>query len=1092
MSVTALSFDIVMIELLLPLISGGAVEFLGPFGARDPERLRERLERGDVRFMQGTPTLWSLVVEAGWRGGLDIAVTAGEALPLKLAQQLMSRARKVWNLYGPTEATIYATGVEVTRDWVPGSIGKPLANMQAYVVDEDLRLASDGAEGELLIGGAGVALGYHHRPELDGERFIPDMFRRGEGRRLYRTGDRVRRLPDGALLFLGRRDDQVKLHGLRIELGEVEAAIESHPAVAQAVVVPVRDDGKVRRLAAFWVAREALSEALSAADFRRHATQRLPTSLAPATMTMLEVMPRTPSGKVDRIALAQRAQEGDESARAEAPAIVAAMASIGALWRQVLRVPEVEGRDNFFDLGGASMDAIQFVSVARKAGWAVEIADIFRHQTLAALVAELASRPRDARDAPVFERVAVPQAILDRQGELSRTRSDATLAAGRCRSRIESLGVYLPDRRWTTADVLAGCRKPLDLDLEKLTGIATRPRASEREFAIDIAANAVAQCLARSRHGPEDIDLIICCNISRFDAPRQIGFEPSSSARLRDRFGLRRARAFDVNNACPGVFTGLRVADLYLRSGTARRALVVSGEYITHLTDTAQLEIEGPLDPRMACLTLGDSGVAMVVEPCPDGETGFHEIDLFTLGEHSELCIGGPTDKEHGGAIMLTDPLGLSDVALREGMNHSLALLDRLGVAGVAFQHFIMHQTSSATIRNAMRELALLMGPDTPAPQNFVDNLAERGNTSTTSHFVALSDEMARGRVRPGDRILFSISGSGMTLGTALYTMDDLPLRMAGAKPKPRDLARRDAAPWEAKVSRLSANIAASAILELDDPALGDTLTALEAVAAACLTRAGRRFGEVDLLICAGVHRTGFICEPSTASRLAGRLSKSLGATEDRIFAFDLLNGGLGLLEACDAASQWLSAREARTALVVAAEVNPNRAGRSVGLRPGATALLIEPSFDDDAGFGAAGFAQIPHSADVARAYCTWDRAGPYLVAERSSEFEAMCLDGLADLLPKVLAADGVGLGEIDFIIPPHPSAHFHDHLAKRLGVGCEKLAGVEGVEGDLLSCSPGYGLESALRRGLVRPGARGLILAAAAGVQVACAAYRW
>src|SRR3954451_15579987 len=173
-----------------------------------------------------------------------------------------------------------------------------------------------------------------------------------------------------------------------------------------------------------------------------------------------------------------------------------------------------------------------------------------------------------------------------------------------------------------------------------MTGIPRRRMGGATGFAIDLAEKAVIDCLDRSGYVAKEIDLLICCNISRSDGPdSHFTYEPTTAARLQRRFGLEHALAFDLSNACAGTFTAITLADAFLATGRARRALIVSGEYITHLTETAQKEISDFVDPRIACLTLGDSGVALVLGRTEDEEAGFHDLELRTLGKYHDLCV---------------------------------------------------------------------------------------------------------------------------------------------------------------------------------------------------------------------------------------------------------------------------------------------------------------------------------------------------------------------------------------------------------------------------------------------------------------------
>jgi amino acid adenylation domain-containing protein len=264
-AVTTLSFDIAGLELWLPLVTGAQVAIAPTEAAADPRRLMALLDEAGATVMQATPATWRMLVEAGWsgRGGLRM-LCGGEALPVALADQLLDRGDELWNLYGPTETTIWSTALRVTTRGQPLSIGRPIANTQLYILDPRGEPVSVGVAGELHIGGAGLARGYRNRPELTAERFVPHPFPPTPGARVYKTGDLARWRPDGTVDFLGRLDDQVKVRGFRIESGEVEAALEAHPAVGSAVVVAREEAPGDSRLVAYVVPAGGDATALAA------------------------------------------------------------------------------------------------------------------------------------------------------------------------------------------------------------------------------------------------------------------------------------------------------------------------------------------------------------------------------------------------------------------------------------------------------------------------------------------------------------------------------------------------------------------------------------------------------------------------------------------------------------------------------------------------------------------------------------------------------------------------------------------------------------------------------------------------------------
>jgi amino acid adenylation domain-containing protein len=254
LAVTTVSFDIAGLELYLPLVSGGQV-VIAPRGVvGDGAALAELLEHSRANVTQATPVTWRLLLDAGWRGRAGMKILCGgEALPLELAHRLLETGAEVWNLYGPTETTIWSTVERLEAGAQTVVIGRPVANTQIYLLDENRQLVPAGVSGEMYIGGEGVARGYWRRPELTGERFMENPFRARQ--RLYRTGDVARWRPDGKLEYLGRADHQVKIRGYRIELGEIESALEQIPEIRQAVSIVREDVAGDPRLLAYVVTR---------------------------------------------------------------------------------------------------------------------------------------------------------------------------------------------------------------------------------------------------------------------------------------------------------------------------------------------------------------------------------------------------------------------------------------------------------------------------------------------------------------------------------------------------------------------------------------------------------------------------------------------------------------------------------------------------------------------------------------------------------------------------------------------------------------------------------------------------------------------
>ncbi len=676
---SSVAFDSSVAGIFGTLCQGATLVLPPPRAERDLALLGRLIRDHRVSHLLCVPSLYELLLAeaaADRLGGLRVAIVAGEPCRPGLVQRHHAALPQtaLVNEYGPTEATVWCSAhrCRPSEERLLVPIGRPIAHARLYVLDPGGEPAPIGVVGELYVGGPGVARGYLNRPELTAERFLPDRFSGAAGDRLYRTGDLARWLPDGNLEFRGRLDDQVKVRGHRIELGEVESALMQHPAVREAVAVVREDVPGTLRLVAYLIADAAAESVPASAEWRRWARSRLPEAMVPGAFVVVDRLPRLPNGKVDRKALP--APDANQFAPGGQP--VAPRNPVEVLLTQI--AVEVLGRDrvgvhdDLFDLGLDSILAIQFASRARQAGLELSPAQFFQHTTIAALAENAGTVSDDTAERPAEVSAEVPDhpaavgavAVAPQAGAPAVMRRDvpapppAQPVPATPSTIIESFGVYLPPKIVSTAEVVRGCHLPLDFPLERMTGIRARRMAGETEFAIDLAEKAVIDCLARSAYEPGDIDLLICCNISRCDGPgNQFSYEPTTASRLQRRFRLEHATAFDISNACAGTFTAITVADAFLKTGAARRALVVSGEYITHLTRTAQKEITDFLDPRIACLTLGDSGVAILLEHSPGEGVGFQDLDLYTLGKYSDLCVAKATDRPHGGAIMLTDAI---------------------------------------------------------------------------------------------------------------------------------------------------------------------------------------------------------------------------------------------------------------------------------------------------------------------------------------------------------------------------------------------------------------------------------------------------
>ena len=410
LAVTTLSFDISVLELLLPLTAGAQVVMAEQAATSDGHHLRRLILTHYVTLMQATPSTWRMLIEAGWRGGDDFrALVGGEPLGQELATDLLARSAEVWNMYGPTETTIWSTCWRVGEQALKGeiSLGRPIDNTQVYVLDGYGQPCPIGAIGELHIGGAGLATGYYGRPALDVQQFIPDPFSNSTDARLYRTGDRARWRENGHLEHLGRVDFQVKVRGHRIELGEIEARLSQHPDLAGSVVIAREERPGDVRLVAYSVPWDIMPEP---ADLRAFLREKLPEHMVPQHFVELDAIPVLPNGKVDRAGLPAAAAHLVGSDRTHTPRDVLEL-RIWRLWRDVLGIDGFGIDDNFFDLGGHSMLAVRLVGKIREElGVEISVPRLFQYPTIKAFTATL-QKPDDNSDG-----VLVP---LQSEGDLA-------------------------------------------------------------------------------------------------------------------------------------------------------------------------------------------------------------------------------------------------------------------------------------------------------------------------------------------------------------------------------------------------------------------------------------------------------------------------------------------------------------------------------------------------------------------------------------------------------------------------------------------------------------------------------------------------
>jgi amino acid adenylation domain-containing protein len=356
LAVTTLSFDIAVLELYLPLTVGATVMVAPREASSDGHRLKHLLEETGATVMQATPSTWRLLLGSGWKPRDRFrAFCGGEALPQDVAEQLLATGVELWNLYGPTETTVWSTCGRISDVANGLTIGRPIANTTIHILNNHRNVVPPGIGGEVYIGGAGVASGYLHRPDLTAERFVSNPFSSGL---MYRTGDLARYRRDGDIEYLNRVDTQVKVRGFRIELGEIEAVLARHDAVAEAVVVAREYSAADRRLVAY--VRFAAGRHLTNTELRRYLREYLPDYMIPQFLVELDAMPRTPNGKIDRKSLPDPLHHSPVG-ETVIPPRTDAEKRLATIWEKTLSVEKVGIDRNFFELGGHSLLAMQVV-----------------------------------------------------------------------------------------------------------------------------------------------------------------------------------------------------------------------------------------------------------------------------------------------------------------------------------------------------------------------------------------------------------------------------------------------------------------------------------------------------------------------------------------------------------------------------------------------------------------------------------------------------------------------------------------------------------------------------------------------------------
>jgi len=392
LSVTTVSFDIAALEIFLPLSVGARVMLVSREVATSGRELIEQLQTSGATVMQATPATWLMLLESGWEGSPQLkALCGGEALTRELADKLAEKSERAWNLFGPTETTVWSTAAEIEAGSGPVVIGRPIENTEIYILDDRLYPVPFGLSGEVYIAGDGLARGYQGLPDLTAAKFLPNPFSGRPGERMYRAGDTARFLEGGKIEYIGRVDNQVKIRGYRIEPGEIEAVVRQHRAVQEVVVLAQEAGDGERRLIAY-VVRDNGATA-TANDLRGFLKERLPAYMIPSGIILLDSMPLTPNGKIDRKALSAFGPVAPIQAEEKVGPRIPLEKAIAGIWEKSLGVESVGITDSFFDIGGHSLLAMRVLARLQETfGVDMQLRELFESPSVTELAVAVVQR----------------------------------------------------------------------------------------------------------------------------------------------------------------------------------------------------------------------------------------------------------------------------------------------------------------------------------------------------------------------------------------------------------------------------------------------------------------------------------------------------------------------------------------------------------------------------------------------------------------------------------------------------------------------------------------------------------------------------
>ena len=336
--------------------------------------------------------------------------------------------------------------------------------------------------------------------------------------------------------------------------------------------------------------------------------------------------------------------------------------------------------------------------------------------------------------------------------------------------KIESIGVKLPEKSVTSAEIVSQLKLSKPFKLERFTGIYNRRVCSGNEDSLTLAIDAALDCFNYSKYEAKDIELIICCSISKYVNGLNHCYEPALSLLIKQKTGNKKALNFDISNACAGMMTGVHIANNFISRGVVKNALVVSGEYITSLSQNAIKNIDSSKHPELASLTVGDAGAAVILSRADTKEGVFAVSKMETLSQFSHLCLGHQSTKQPGG-VMKTQMKKIHDVSIKNAPPIIEDALQKAGLKMSQINFMIPHQTAKLSIQSGAKYFAHYFGEE---PGEIVVNLEDMGNTASTTHFTTLYKYLQEKRFKKGNKIMLVSFASGLVIGVSIFVINSL------------------------------------------------------------------------------------------------------------------------------------------------------------------------------------------------------------------------------------------------------------------------------------------------------------------------------